>query len=275
MGLVTAGDGVRLHYEEHGTGPTLIFVHEYAGDAGSWAPQVRVFSAKYRCIAYNARGYPPSDVPASHDQYSQELARDDLRAVVDALAPDRPHLVGLSMGSFAVLHFALADPDRARSLTLAGIGYGAHPSTTEAFRAESRANAAMIREQGMSEFAQTYGHGPARVQFKRKRPRAFRAYTANLVAHSPTGSANTMAGYQGRRPSLYDLTDDIGRIHVPTLIMVGDEDDAAFETSLMLRRVIPNSSLAVFPRSGHVLNAEEPVLFNHLLGSFLKEASRD
>src|SRR2546422_452203 len=125
--LITADDGARLYYEETGAGTAVVFVHEFAGDHRSWEPQLRHFSRRYRCIAYNARGYPPSDVPQELERYSQARARDDIRCVLDALGIQRAHVVGLSMGAFATLHFGMVYGYRALSLTIAGCGYGAHP----------------------------------------------------------------------------------------------------------------------------------------------------
>src|SRR5688572_27776101 len=85
MPMLTTDDGVGLFYEEAGAGTPIVFVHEFAGDHRSWEPQVRHFSRRYRCIAYNARGYPPSQVPEDVERYSQPRARDDIRAVLDAL----------------------------------------------------------------------------------------------------------------------------------------------------------------------------------------------
>ena len=82
MPHLTTDDGVKLHYEEAGAGTPIVFVHEFAGDLRSWDPQLSHFSRRYRCIAYNARGYPPSDVPESMERYSQERARDDVLAVL-------------------------------------------------------------------------------------------------------------------------------------------------------------------------------------------------
>lgn len=113
MPHATASDGVRLYYEEAGSGTPVIFVHELAGDHQSWEPQMRFFSRRYRCVAYNARGYAPSDVPDAAS-YSQERASDDVIAVLDHLKVDKAHVVGLSMGGFATLHLGLAYPDRAR-----------------------------------------------------------------------------------------------------------------------------------------------------------------
>ena len=126
MPHLTTSDGSRLYYEETGQGAPIIFVHEFAGDHRSWEPQVRWFARRYRCITYNARGYPPSDVPGA-EHYSQARARDDIRDVLDALQIDRAHVVGLSMGGFATLHFGFAYPQRALSLVVAGCGYGAEP----------------------------------------------------------------------------------------------------------------------------------------------------
>lgn len=277
MATIKTDDGVKLHYEEAGSGIPVVFVHEFAGDWRSWEPQLRYFSRGYRCITYSARGYLPSDVPKSVDSYSQDHWREDLRAVIDGLGLEQPHVVGLSMGAFATLHFGMkyctkGKPHKARSLTLAGVGSGAHPATYKAFQENSRANADAIRKNGMGWFADTYGHGPARIQFRKKDPRGFAEYNRQLAEHSAEGSANTMAGYQGRRPSLYDLTDVISRIDVPVLVMTGDEDEPCIEASIMLKRVILRAGLAVLARSGHGINVEEPALFNQLLEDFLHRA---
>ena len=121
---LTTDDGVRLYYEESGSGLPLVFVHEFADDCRGYEPQMRYFSRRYRCITYNARGYPPSEVPADGAAYSQDRARDDVRSVMDALGIDRAHVVGVSMGGFATLHFGLHYPDRALSLTVGGCPTG-------------------------------------------------------------------------------------------------------------------------------------------------------
>jgi len=271
MPTLTTDDGVRLHYEETGSGTPIIFVHEFAGDARSWEPQLRHFSRRYRCVAYNARGYPPSDVPDSHERYSQERARDDIRAVLDSLKIERAHIVGLSMGANATLHFGLSYPQRARSLTFAGGGYGSPPSARAKFQQDARANAQTIREKGMQHFADTYGRGPARLPLQRKDPRGFDEYLRQLAEHSAAGSANTMLGVQSRRPSFYDMGAEIAKLQVPLLILTGDEDEPSIEASVMIKRTAPKAALAVLPKSGHGINLEEPALFNQLLDDFLHQ----
>ena len=143
MPHLTTDDGVKLYYEETGRGIPIVFIHEFAGDYRSWEQQVRYFARYYRCITVNARGYPPSDVPQDGEKYSQNRARDDIRAVLDALKIDKAHIVGLSMGGFATLHFGFTYPDRARSLVIAGCGYGAEPEKKDKFQAECEAAAAV------------------------------------------------------------------------------------------------------------------------------------
>jgi pimeloyl-ACP methyl ester carboxylesterase len=269
--MLTADDGVRLYYEDTGSGVPIVFVHEFAGDHRSWEPQVRHFSRRYRCIAYSARGYLPSDVPEDVEKYSQARWRDDIRSVLDGLGLDKAHVVGLSMGAFASLHFGMTHGARALSITVAGGGYGAHPAQYAKFQQDSRVNADFIRREGMKKFAATYGHGPTRVQFQNKDPRGFAEYIRQLEEHSATGSANTQLGYQSRRPSLYDLVAEMARISVPTLIMAGDEEEPCLEACLLMKRAIPTAGLAVLPKSGHGINLEEPELFNRLLEDFFHQ----
>ncbi|HEX7813284.1 MAG TPA: alpha/beta hydrolase [Burkholderiales bacterium] len=264
-------DGVNLYYEECGSGTPIVFVHEFAGDWRTWEPQLRHFSRRYRCIAYNARGYPPSAVPAEVERYSQQRARDDILAVLQALGLERAHIVGNSMGGFAALHFGMAYSPRALSLVVAGCGYGAHPDQYEKFQTQSKELAQAMLDKGMAHVAATYGHGPSRLQLREKDPRGFADFVRNFSEHSAQGSANTMLGYQSRRPSLYSLTAQMAAITAPVLIVAGDEDDAVLEPSLMMKRTIPTAGLAVLPRSGHMTNLEDPALFNRLLDDFFHQ----
>jgi pimeloyl-ACP methyl ester carboxylesterase len=279
MPTITTDDDVKLYYEEAGSGTPIVFVHEFAGDWRSWEPQMRYFSRRYRCISYSARGYLPSDIPDNWEMYSQERVRDDILAILDGLSIKQAHIVGLSMGAFASLHFGMVHGSqgmnsRALSLTLAGVGSGAHPAHYRAFQASARENADLILKEGMAHFAATYGHGAARVQFLGKDPRGFAEYERQLAEHSALGSANTMRGYQGRRPCLYELSEAIAAINVPTLIMSGDEDEPCLEPSLMLKRAIKTAQLAILPGAGHGINLEEPALFNQLLAEFLAQVEQ-
>jgi pimeloyl-ACP methyl ester carboxylesterase len=269
MPHITTDDGVKLYYQEVGSGIPIVFVHEFAGDVRSWEAQFRHFGRRYRCIAYNARGFPPSDVPEGVDRYSQARARDDIRAVLDGLKIDKAHIVGLSMGGFATLHFGFAYQDRARSLTIGGCGYGAAPDQRKKFVEEAEAAAARFEEIGMAKAAEAYALGPTRVQYQNKDPRGWREFADQLAEHSSKGSALTMRGVQSRRPSLYDLTEEMKKITVPTLVMTGDEDWACLEPGLLMKRMISTAGLVVMPNCGHAINLEAPDEYNRQIDDFL------
>ncbi len=261
-------DGVKLYYEEVGSGIPIVFVHEFAGDYRSYESQIRYFGQKYRCIAYNARGYPPSDVPKDGESYSQARARDDIRAVLDALKIDKAHIVGLSMGGFATLHFGISYPERARSLVVAGCGYGAAPEKRVQFAEEAEAVAKQFEQQGMAKAAERYALGPTRVQFQNKDPRGWKEFSDQLKQHSTEGAALTMRGLQKRRPSLFDLVDQMKTIMAPTLVITGDEDWPCLEPGLLMKRTIPTAALVVMPNAGHTINLEDPAAFNQHLADF-------
>lgn len=269
MPHLTTDDGIKLYYEETGTGLPIVFVHEFAGDYRSYETQMRFFGQRYRCIAFNARGYPPSDIPAEVEMYSQARARDDIRAVLDALKIDKAHIVGLSMGGFATLHFGFTYPERARSLVVAGCGYGASPEKRTQFAAETEAAAAHFEKVTMAKAAEGYALGPTRVQFQNRDPRGWREFADQLAQHSTEGSARTMRGVQSRRPSLFDLVDDMKRLEVPTLVMTGDEDWPCLEPALLMKRTIQTAALVVMPNAGHTINLEDPAEFNRQIAEFI------
>ncbi len=267
MPTLTTDDGVELFYVEAGAGIPIVFVHEFAGDYRSYEPQLRHFARRYRCIAYNARGFPPSAVPPE-GAYSQERARDDIRAVLDALGIDRAHIVGVSMGGFATLHFGLTYRERARSLVIGGCGYGAEPDKRAQFAAEAELSAKRFEDLTMAKAALGYALGPTRVQYQNKDPRGWQEFADQLAEHSTEGSARTMRGVQAKRPSLFDLKEQMAAITTPTLVMTGDEDWPCLEPALLMKRTITSASLVVMPDTGHALNLEDPASFNAHLDDF-------
>ena len=261
-------NGIKLYYMEAGSGDAVVFVHEFAGDYRSWEPQVRYFSRRYRCVAFNARGYPPSATPTAIDDYSQQHACDDIAGVMNHLGLERAHIVGLSMGSFAALHFGLAYPNRARSLVLAGTGYGALPEQQAQFASQAEAFAARIEAEGIATVTTDYAVQPYRLPFKRKDPRGWQEFATQLAHHSSEGAVYTLRGVQSTRPPFTDFEPQLKQLSVPVLIIAGDEDSPSLDASLYLKQVMPSAALAVLPKTGHTLNLEEPDRFNTLVQDF-------
>jgi pimeloyl-ACP methyl ester carboxylesterase len=265
---LAAVSGIRLHYEEAGQGLPLVFVHEFAGEARSWDPQVRFFARRYRTIAFNARGFPPSDVPEDPAAYSQDHAVDDIRGVLDHLRIDRAHVCGLSMGGYATLLFGLRYPERALSLVVGGCGYGSGGERKD-FQKDANAVAARLDTEGMEKVAEFYAMGPTRVQFRDKDPKGWQEFRDILASGSAKGRARTLRGVQMTRPSVFDLEDRLQRLEVPTLIVTGDEDEPCLEPGIYMKRKIPTAGLAVIPKAGHTINLEEPEAFNRAVLDFL------
>ena len=259
-------NGIQLYYESTGEGFPLVLAHEFAGDFRSWEPQVRFFSRRYRVITYNARGYPPSDVPADEDAYSQEMAVEDLRGLLDHLGIEKAHICGLSMGGTLALNFGIMYPDRAQSLIIAAAGSGS--TDVDAWRDNVAESSRGMEQQGMS-YMDGYSRGEARVQLLRKDPRGYREFSDQFLSHSGLGSALTFRGVQGKRPPVFALEEEMRALTLPTLIMLGDEDDPCIEPSIFMKRCISTSGLIMFPQSGHAINLEEPDLFNRSVQDFL------
>lgn len=278
MPHIAARDGTRLYYEEAGQiadfGTPVVFVHEYAGDYRTWEPQMRHFSRSHRCITYSQRGYPPSDIPEDGARYSQDIARDDVIAVMDALKIDKAHIVGHSMGAATALHVGIHYANRCISVTAASCGYGssADAKLVEEGREQSRQTGKMFAEKGIEAAAPVYADGATRHTHKNKDPRGFAEFAKMLSEHSATGHALTMLHLQAKRPTLWDMEADLKKFSPPLLIIVGDEDGWCLDASIFLKRTAPTAGLLVIPRSGHTITSEEPAAFNAALADLFANA---
>ncbi len=271
MPHVSADDDVKLYYEESGEGEAIVFVHELAGDHRSWEPQVRYFSRRYRCVTFNARGYPPSDVPDDVESYSQARVRDDVKCVLDHLKITRAHVVGLSMGSYTTLNFGIAYPQMARSLVVAGCGHGSEPEQRETFQAEIDVIATRLVAEGMESFSRPYAVSPSRVRFRDKDRRGWQEFADQLAGHSALGTALTLRGVQKMRPTVFELEAELKTLAIPTLIMSGDEDEPCLLPGVFLKRTIASAGFLVMAQTGHTLNLEEPDGFNRALADFFAQ----
>lgn len=265
-------DGIDLYYEEAGKGAPVLFIHEMGGNYQSWEPQLRHFSRRNRCIVYSARGYPPSSIPEDPAAYSQEQAAADAVAVLDGLGIDKAHIVGLSMGSFTTVQFALDAPQRALSLTIVGCGSGSELDIHEERKVVYRQMAGELLDGKFAgkfdEFAAQYGSGPVRQPFMRKDARGWQEFIDRLGRNSPLGTALTLQNIQARRPSLWHLEAQLKAVDVPAMVICGDRDTPCVQPSVFLSNALPKGRLFVFADTGHTVNLEEPDLFNRVLQDF-------
>jgi pimeloyl-ACP methyl ester carboxylesterase len=274
MPHITARDGVRLYYEEAGSGSAVVFVHEYAGDYRSWEAQMRYFSRSHRCVSYSQRGYPPSDVPEQAARYGQDIARDDVLALMDALKIDKAHVVGHSMGAYTALHVGINAPARCISVAAAGCGWGSTPDAKK--REEMKALAAetgkVFAKEGIKSASAKYADAPMRQALKHKDPRGYAEFAGMLAEHSALGHAQTMFNLQLKRPTLWEMEAGLKKFAVPLLVIVGDEDEPCIDGSVFLKRTVPTAGLLMIPRSGHNVQSEEPAAFNTALADLFASA---
>ena len=259
-------NGVELAYEDVGEGFPLIWAHEFAGSMESWEPQLHFFARRYRVITYNARGYPPSEVPMDPSAYSQDHAVEDCYGLLRHLGIDQAYVGGLSMGGSTALHVGLRHPDVAKAVIIAAAGTGS--DNVEEFRATSYATADRLETGGM-EALRDYAAGATRLQLKRKDPAGYRRFIDLLMRHSPLGSAYTQRGVQAGRPPIYAWEAQCRTMRVPALVLVGDEDEPCLGPSLWMKRLIPSAGLVTFAQSGHAINLEEPEMFNRAVWDVL------
>lgn len=269
MPFAITRDGTRLHYETAGRGTPLVFVHEFSGDARSWEPQLRFFARRYRVIVFNARGYPPSDVPKARSKYAWRIAVDDVADLLRHLRIRKAHVAGCSMGAYTALQFGIRHPAMALSVTSLAAGAGSDPATRAAFLRSTEAHARLFETEGTAAALQSRGISPSRIPQSLKDPRGFAEFLRIHRSHSGTGLAGVLRGVQAKRPPVYALERALKNYRPPLLVMCGDEDDSSIAPALFIKRACRNARLWICPASGHTLNTEEPEQFNRVLLDFL------
>jgi pimeloyl-ACP methyl ester carboxylesterase len=261
--------GVKLYFEQAGQGYPIIFAHEFGSDLRIWDAQVRHFSRGHRCIVFNARGYPPSDVPEDAALYGWEAAVDDIDAVMRGLGIAEAHVVGTSMGAYAALQFGLRYPEKTSAIVAAAAGSGCSPTQRDVWLKQTQALARSFIDRGMNVMAEKIAHSPTRIQLKYKDPKTWCDFVERLGRLSVQGLSTTMVRYQMLRPSLHDFCERFARMTTPVLLAVGDEDKPCLDTNLMLKAALPGAGLWISPNTGHTINLEEPAAFNAQVEGFL------
>jgi pimeloyl-ACP methyl ester carboxylesterase len=212
-------------------------------------------------------------VPNDPEAYSQGNSVEDLYLLLRHLGIQQAHLGGLSMGGSVVLSFGIAHPEMAKSLIVASAGAGT--TGRDRFLSDGQALSERLLSAGMESVAGEYAQGNTRVQFLRKDPKGWEEFHRGLASHSALGSALTFRGVQMKRPTIYALEDKLHQLRVPTLVLIGDEDEPCIEPAIFMKRHIPMAGLAVFPKSGHTINLEEPDQFNRSVLDFLTAVEAD
>lgn len=254
-------NGIQMYYTEHGHGLPIVFIHGFPLSHRMWEPQLLALPDYFRRIAYDVRGHGESE--CGDGQYTLEWFVDDLFALLDELHIEKTIVCGLSMGGYIALRAMQRAPGRFWGAVLCDTRSTADDNMGKIYRSTLLHQ---VKNEGAAVFARhfvpnlfapaTQQHNPSLVQMMQD--------VASL--HSPTGVAGALLALAGRT----DTTDFLAKVHIPTLIMVGEHDTITpVAASLAMQSHIANAEMHVIPNAGHLSNLENPVVFNEKLLDFL------
>ena len=242
-------DGVRIFYEDEGTGIPIFLSHGFGASTRMWDGQVAEFSDRYRFIRWDMRGHGQSDSPDDPALYSQEHTLGDILGVLDYLEIDKAVIGGHSLGGYMTLAFNARHADRTKALVLQGCGPGYRSDTARAtwnIRAENRALS--LEEGGLDALG-----GGAEVNV--------------IEQKSALGLANAARGILSQVDAA--AIDSLPGIDVPVLILIGDGDEHYLQGSAYMASRIPGAINVTVPNAGHGVNVDQPNIVNKVFGEFL------
>ncbi|HUA33034.1 MAG TPA: alpha/beta fold hydrolase [Candidatus Binataceae bacterium] len=242
-------DGVRIYYEERGSGPAVLLSHGYSASARMWEGQLSALSDRFHIIAWDMRGHDRSDSPADPAAYSHEATVADMAAILNACGAQHAVIGGLSLGGFMSLAFHLAHPERSAALMLfdTGPGYKKDGPRNE-WNAMAGTLARTLETKGLEG---AMGGSEARLAHHR---------SAQGLAHAARGM---LAQKDGR------VIEGLPEIKVPTLVLVGANDKQFLPSADYMAAKIPGAEKVVLADAGHAANIDQPEAFNAAVRAFL------
>ena len=243
-------NGIEIDYEVSGHGPTLLLSHGYASTRHMWDDQHRALGDRWRVVSWDMRGHGQTDSPADPKQYSAALTVADMRALLQHAGAERAIIGGLSLGGYVSLAFALAHPEMTQALVICDSGPGYRNAEARAgWNQRAQERAAALEAKGLDSLA------------RRSRE------TQQAVHRSAQGLAHAARGMLAQEGS--QVIDGLASIRVPTLVVVGDQDQPFVAPSEYMAKKIPGARLAVIPGAGHSSNLDQPEIFNRVVRDFL------
>jgi pimeloyl-ACP methyl ester carboxylesterase len=243
---ITNINNIKMFYEVHGKGYPVVFTHGFTATHQMWDLQAPVISIKHKFIIYDARGHGQSESPASIYQYSADIVVEDLYRLLLFLDIKKAVVGGLSMGGYISLRFYLQHPEMAKALILMDTGPGyRNPAHREDWNKELEKTAKRLETEGISVLAQNdRKESPLEI----------------MLQHDPKGLANMARKVVGQHDSF--VIDNLGKINVPTLVIVGENDVPYVPAARYMSKAIENSQYVIIPNAGHASNIENETFFN-------------
>jgi len=269
MAEIEGADGARLYVEAHGEGVPIVLSCAFCTTLENFRPQVApLVDHGMRVVLWDHRGHGRSEAPDDDAAYSPELVVEDLARVVEWGAPGRQAVVGgLSFGGMLSLHYYFRSPERVQALVLIDSGPGfKNPDAQAKWAAQTERTAFFLESRGLEAFvdgkagATTIGRDPSLP--------AAKAARAAIVAQDPIALGRFGKNVSAVAPGVIDR---LAEIAVPTLIVVGDEDDAYLRAAEVMAGKIPGASRVDLEGAGHIANIEKAEAFNAVLIRFVSQ----
>lgn len=242
-------DGVKIHYEVHGSGPTILLSHGYSSTARMWDGQIAALKDRYQVVVWDMRGHGESDYPADQSLYSETLTVGDMKALLDQVGADKAIIAGLSLGGYMSLAFTASHPERVRALMLFDTGPGFKRDEARAkWNETAQQRAANLEAKGLAAL-----NSSDEVKLTRHRD-------ASGLARAARG----MLAQDNDR-----VIQSLDKVAVPALVLVGANDTNFLAATDYMAAKIKQAIKVVVADAGHASNLHQPVLFNRAVEAFL------
>lgn len=242
-------DGVNVYYEDHGSGPPVLLSHGYSATSQMWTGQVAALKDKYRVITWDMRGHGQTDSPEDQALYSEEQTCADMAAILRELGIEKAVIGGLSLGGYMSLAFNVRYPQMVEALMLFDTGPGyKNPVAREGWNKTAEQRAVNFETKGL----ESLGRG-AEVRIAQHR-------SADGLAKAARGM---LAQFDSR------IIESLDGISVPTLLLVGANDEPFLGATDYMMNKIPKAQKVVIPDAGHAANIDQPEAFNEAVSAFL------
>jgi 2-succinyl-6-hydroxy-2,4-cyclohexadiene-1-carboxylate synthase len=264
-----AVNGISLYVRMVGKGDPLVLLHGFTGSSRSWLPHVAEFKSHNFCISVDLLGHGGSDVPADPARYRMDKQIDDLLDVFDALGLGRVNLLGYSMGGRVALSFAVAHPERVRSLIIESASPGiADPAQRRERIRGDEVLAESIENEGLQKFVEHWESLPIFATQNALPPALRDEIRQQRLGNSPRGLINSLRGLgTGVQPSMWEK---LHRLTMPVLLVVGEFDQKYTSIALRMASKIAKVKVAIIEGAGHTVHLEKPATFNRVVLSFLE-----
>lgn len=245
-------DGVQLYFETYGNGPGLLLTHGFSATSGMWQAQIDALSRSHTLILWDMRGHGRSDSPEAPEAYSEASTTGDMAALLDHHGMEAAVIGGLSLGGYMSLAFYNDYPERVQALLIIDTGPGYRKDAArQAWNRQANATADGIARHGLDALA------------------SGSAERARAVHRDPQGLV--MAGRYMLTQHNSRVIESLPSIAVPSLVVVGADDEPFLAASEYMVAKIPGASKVVIPDAGHAANIDQPEAFNQAIAAFLAQ----